>query len=56
MLTNKQIEKITELCYYPSSDPEIQVLVWLIEELVLPKNVDAYTKEELLGYIKEKLV
>jgi hypothetical protein len=55
MLTNEQIEKAIKLCYYPIRDPDVQVLAWLIEELVLPKGVNGYTEEELLDYIKEKL-
>jgi hypothetical protein len=34
MLTNEQIEKAIKLCYYPIRDPDVQVLAWLIEELV----------------------
>jgi hypothetical protein len=46
MLSKKFIERAAHCCYYPNNDDNVQALIFVIEDLVLPKDKEGYTKEE----------
>jgi hypothetical protein len=55
VLSEEQIKKAAQFCYYPIKDEFAQCLAWVVEELVCPEDVRDYSKEDMEEYIRKAL-